>query len=242
MKKVLKRVLSVILILSLLICLSGCEVLEKAKESKAVYKDKNILYNGYEYIKLSYCKYFSPDINRERMLFLTEKDVPVLLAGFFGKEIYLINDIFIHDDVDDTMYYCRSDHYEEIENLCKSENAFNNICYEYGYYDEKTGNYTYKTYNLTKEEKQLVEKTYKNADVLKLPKGAELSDILDSVELEKSSDNGYFKKYYAEIILTEENYYFVRYDEKQKKEIYYTIPKKLTSKFDKILEKYYEQD
>jgi len=117
MKKTVK-IIALILIISVfgaLLC--GCDGLDKMKASQAFFtEDGKIIYGNTEYLPLPECDELLPVIDNEfEYIYVTAKDVPVLLSQFLCEEYQFCgNGKFLTNVYDETNYYCRTDEYEAV--------------------------------------------------------------------------------------------------------------------------------
>lgn len=130
-----KKVLCTLIIVCTLLSLSGCYMMydymliDEALESHAKftdeshkvisYKDKNFLrYDGNS----------SLEIDDDSSGYITEADVPALLAGQYGDYFYINSNENIISIMDDNKYYIREDCYEELVNSIEN-GGISYFCY-----------------------------------------------------------------------------------------------------------------
>lgn len=123
MKKTIKFTALILCVVAVATLFCGCNSLDTRKKNQAFWNNKSrteIILDGKIYKKLNANDYFSPETNSETGMFVTEKDVPVLLAGGFAfgdkyfvdenKELLCVNNV----------WYAESDVYEKYEKLMKN--------------------------------------------------------------------------------------------------------------------------
>lgn len=145
--KTFKKLICLYLCFAICFSLCSCNFLDKMRECQAFWGENGtIIYDGKTYKKLSQCEYFDPEINTEKYLRITEKNVPVMLSESFGDsaEIFKDNSIislnknnydkyngYYYND-----YYAREDVYESIEKRINSLDYFDGYAFEYTVYEE----------------------------------------------------------------------------------------------------------
>ena len=109
------------LVLTILICfsLSGCKVIDRMRNSQIHYnKNQNLVYNNKVYKLLPDCEAFAPNMENREFLYVTDKDVPVLLSRIIGNEANITEDkkfITFEDKNYIPQYYAREDLYDDID-------------------------------------------------------------------------------------------------------------------------------
>ena len=132
MKKFIRTAVLIFALTVLCFSLSACHVLDETKKAQAFKNDDGtVLYDGKIYKALP----DSPELSalsyalasdRGNMVFLTDRDVPVLLSAFFGEEAFTDKDKkiiftgYLTDGSSNSLKFCREDLYdallEEIKN------------------------------------------------------------------------------------------------------------------------------
>ena len=144
--KNIKRIFGVLILVLFLFSLCGCVDIDSMRKSHAVYTDETmetVTYNNTEYKLLPSKDYMGWYADYGIPVYITPKDVPVLLSVPFGESFYLSkNEIFIIDDYAQTRAYCRSDMFETAS--AQMDNPQFADIYDYEYYDyEKEKEFTY---------------------------------------------------------------------------------------------------
>lgn len=117
--KIFKRIVSLLCILLCLLTLSGCEIFDDMRASRAVYKQKGdnclIVYGGKDYRLFGYPGDNVEMVESFAQIYITEPDIPLLLIDLFGQQGYVNanktvigtpdGDWYVRDDVYDS--FCR---------------------------------------------------------------------------------------------------------------------------------------
>lgn len=123
MKKTVKNLLCIALVFCFALSVTGCKSLDTKKSNQAFWNNKEkteIVLNGKIYQQLPVCEYFSPDVISDKATYVTDKDVPVLLAPEFSNGSYMINkekDIIM---LNSGTGYARADKYDQYKKLIKN--------------------------------------------------------------------------------------------------------------------------
>lgn len=229
MKKTFKLIAIFCITALLALTLCGCDALDEMRASQVFYTDDgNLIYGGAEY------KYLTdgdsgidPFYNSEQTVYLTDKDVPVLLSAFFGEmadlsadERFIGNGLFI---------YCRADCYDEMASRIEKGFVAETYCYEYYNFRMEESIF----YVLTDDEKEAVNKVITTVTPTTLPDGVSLNP-LESVELELCSKDMLFRTDSFELCVTENSSYYLT-DFTESDTLIYNVPDELKPVFAKIL-------
>lgn len=238
MKKIFKNSICIFTLLCLILSLSGCRMLDKAKSCHAFWNEKgNIVLGDTEYLPLPPCNELQPEYSFKRDdIYVTESDVPVLLSEFLGQGFYPSDDgVFLtnHYDYTESVIYCRKDRYEEIASMIEKGISYSKLCYYYSYYDEETDDFEDKYYILSEKEATAVETVYANVSPTELPAGAEFTAIEHSAYLMFCLDDLPFKKDFCELAVASDTYYLIEYPDEGS--VIYKVPKELNSTFEGIM-------
>ena len=171
MKRILKKVLICAVIASLCLCLSSCKFIENKRKEHAVYTDSTkseIMLNGalYKEVEADWIMMVAP-IGNSRTVYVTDKDVPVLLAEFKGSwsQAKVDDKLVFSETLDDRTgeymdaVYCREDYIKEF-NVLKDKINLDSICIET--YD---ADYNSQMCIFSKEEVSVMEKAIKTSKV-----------------------------------------------------------------------------
>ena len=136
MKKFIRTAILVFALTVLCFSLSGCHALDTARNAQAFLNDDGtILYDGKiykplpagsEYAELTYSLISSYIENNT--VYITEKDVPVLLSGIVGTSAHIDKDKkiicanYVIDNSSDSRNYCREDIYDNFVEEIKNPN------------------------------------------------------------------------------------------------------------------------
>jgi len=245
MKKALKIFLCIVTVITICFSLTGCNLLEDAREAHAFWKDGNIVLGNSEYIVLPPCETLRPDYSELTEIYVTEPDVPVLLSMFLGTPLTKSNDgVFLVDDSytleDDVIFYCRSDKYDEIIDRINEGFKPTGYCYEYTEYND---DYDYewqpRTYILSDLEKKAVDSVVAKVKPTVLPEIAN-TEYEYAVYLDECSQDMLFKKSSYEIYLNKNIYYIYEY--KESKAYLYTVPSEYNASFESLMSKSIESE
>ncbi len=218
MKKLIKNIAVLFVVITVAASLSGCSLVSDARSSQAFYGTNqdgisSIKYQSQEYYLLPSTELLSPTIDDDAdYIYATKPDVPVLLSFFLGDAYSVSTDgaILIHND-ESSLYYCRSDKYEEISDIINNGFTPENYCYIYYGYDVLEDNFTEKKVLLTDGEQAALEKALSEGEFSALPEMAEVA-YDHSVNLYQCTADMLFTEYYLDLIVVEGNYYFLAYD------------------------------
>ncbi len=153
------RLLALTLALVLLCGLAtGCQALDDMRARHATLSDDNkLLYiNNTTYRLLPENEYFWPLRQFGHSIYVTEADVPTLLASFVNSDIgnFCNNGVILATS---NHNYCRVDQYEKYTALLQRPFHPTGYGYNYSVYDEQAGQYATKQYRLTAEQTAAIE-------------------------------------------------------------------------------------
>lgn len=237
MKKFAKIVILCLCTALLCVSLTGCDFIDEMRECQAFYnEDGNIVLEGnVEYIPIQIPEGLQVSVDYEEMVYVTERDVPVLLSEAFGATYYKSKDeIFLEHyegDSDVNIYYCRADKYDFVEELVGKD--YVPAGYVYTYYDYIVGEE--KEYHLTGAQSQAVEAVLSTVTPTVIPDNYEIYwDCL--IETYTYGEQDILRRYEFDIGLVNETYSIVIDGEN-----IYEVPVEYNSTFERITEKYLEQ-
>lgn len=243
MKKNLKRFSVLLLTLSLLFALCGCDALDEMRQRQAfVNEDGTITWQGNIYKELPYSEFLNPDTSYENRVYATKPDVPVLLAdmnhersfeatedkkvlsGYYGGEEYC---------------YCLESIYDE---LCARINApFEPevVCYDYSVYNEETNEMDMKYYTLTQEQVDAIRLIVETEEPTVLADGMYM-DTMNHIWLDECSADRLFSRRTMQISLSASGntYYLTLYTDDG--EVLFTVPSGCNDIFGDIYKAYNE--
>lgn len=209
MKRTLKTAVCLLACLVLCLALTSCDALDDARDHQAFYgEDGSILWQGNTYRALPVCEELSLMPYGRVTVYITEEDVPVLLASMLGApldvsadEVFLVTPYYYQDTP--TAVYCRTDRYDEI--ATRIQNGVELTCYSYegtGFYPELE-TYGTKTMLASAELTEILNNTLAKAP-LELPKGAKM-DYAYCTLIHRSSEDLMFRKYAFEVRFSTDN-------------------------------------
>lgn len=242
MKKTLKLLALVISCLLICVAFVGCDNIEAMRKNQAIVTEEGVICNGKEYIPFNQeSEYLTPIIDREKMIFVTEKDVRVLLSGMLGTAYYMSEDgTFLYSDeyssIDVTLpaMYCLEEKYDEI--VKKIEKGFEPVGYSYSTYD--WWNDKMVDYYFTEAENKAVEKVFDTEwQIVSGPVSFDDDVFIDIISY---SDDKLFSMDAFDLYKKGDGYYFVTSDEDYNHEFYYTVPEELKAVFQNIMDDYLE--
>lgn len=142
MKKMLKKSLALLVLLSLSLTFSSCSVLDDLKEKHAVFTNEEqteIEYKGNLYHPLEDVPIDISVLVKYDWLNLTEKDVPVLLSSFYREHVDITHDesLIIVLDRENGDVYCKDDVRERISETIKTDKFDNTYALFEDYYNLK---------------------------------------------------------------------------------------------------------
>lgn len=244
MKKILRLITLLLVSAFLITSFCGCQPLDEIKASRAIWSSNDLSkfkLNNQEYIQLPYYEYLQPYIDDESVIFVTEKDVPVLLSAVMGEPLYRDTTGYFYftsydyDNEFDLNYYCREDKYEEtlrrIENYSKNGFTPEAYCYSYYSYDEELTKY----YILTDQQHKAVDDVLSTVQGTALP--GEMNILYDySVLIEECSKDMVFSRVKMDIYVKNNEYFISR--DIEGKTVIYTVPPEHNNIFADIMAPY----
>ncbi|MBO5089342.1 MAG: hypothetical protein J6C27_00310 [Clostridia bacterium] len=214
-KKLLCLALTVLLCFSLI----GCNAIDKMRDAQIHFNDDgNLEYDGNEYKQLPPCSAFSPNITYSTNLYITDKDLPVLLSEQFGGRAYLTKDkLYINSHSysssdGTTAFFARTDIYDSIAERINSGNYFEGFCFYYSYWDDsdEIGSYMQKEKIISEE----AEKAVKEVITTTAPDESIDIDLLSQyavTDLYACSNDLLFSEYSATIYKTDKFIYITAF-------------------------------
>lgn len=219
------------LMLMTVFLLSGCVSLQDLRDDHAIYTDKSekeIIWQGRKYLYLTDTSEsnFSPDYDFDNPINITDKEVPVLLAGYEGSFGYVSKDsvfISLYEKV-----YCLEEKYEEKKGLVENPPELKYFAYQY-YEDDEYSTMHFEVLD-TDKTKQLEDMlkacTVEKKDV----------DYMVVAEMYHSSKDGLFCAYNdITLCMNEEEQYFWDIYENEEYNLY-KIPKEYNKTIEKVFE------
>ena len=155
--KMIKRTFALVLLLSLLLSLTGCNWLDEMRQQQAFFDAGKIVYNGITYQLLPESDTLYPELDYSHYIYPTTPDVPVLLSTIIANEwFYLSKDAAFLVGSNDSIY-CRQDMHAQISQRIREGFTPEVICYFYDVWDEKDYDYTEQAYILTDSQIEMLE-------------------------------------------------------------------------------------
>lgn len=253
MKTTLRRLLTLAVAVVLCLSMTGCIALDDMRKAQAFYNTNEAgdpVYTAFTWNGAVYKELQMDDVQlaiktgQRHSIYVTEKDVPVLLSVGMGREMTVSeNGILARCDGSEKgepFYYCRADEYDAIVAQITSGNIDFTRCY-YSWYDLEKEEYD--SYELSEAEYAAVQTVYNTVEPEELPEGANM-EFDYYAELNQLSENGVFEKYWLDVCVAGKTYYLCEYDEAWNMTLY-TVPKKLNAEFESLIKKAiqaYEQE
>lgn len=233
MKK-MKRIIAAILLFAICLVATGCVNIKELRKTHGIWADEGqmvIQLNGKEYKKLPYAdERFNMD--GWQQIFVTTKDVPVLLAQTGSSFLMNKKEILLQDQTlpYEGGYYCRSDYYDAVVEEYQKGVVFTKYLYEY--YDVDTDRD--ETYELTKEQINAIERVAGDETLL-IEKDTDYMD--SSPFISCYSEDEIFRKDYCYILRSDGEYYLV-VEEDYMESRCYRVPSELWKIYTEILHDY----
>lgn len=239
MKKVIRITALFLALLMLAPALIGCDNIDELRAKQGFWNDDgSISFNGETYKRLYTNEHLSSSTWRD--LNITEKDVPVLLSGWFQSAYatYSIDssNIFIvwqNPDVPPEIY-CRSDKFEYFSDLLKEGIVYDKFCFYYVGLDEEDDEWEDIRYILTDKEKAAIHDIIENE-----PKAEDynLEEGYDILSIFYQSTDGFFEKSSnIELLVSNSQCYItVREDDNER---IFRVPDNYKKLFDGMLKNY----
>lgn len=237
--KSIKKILCLVLTLLLCFSLISCNRIDEMREMQVHFNDnKNIVYDGHEYMLLPECEAFNPKTNFDKYVFLTEKDVPVLLSEMFGSIGYVSEDnnfITMGGIKYTNQHYARAGVYDKIVARINNGNYFDGYGFYYAYVDgaEEIPSHRSKFEFISNEVKEVI-------DIIMSGQPEEDIDIsllyqFENFTLFASSDDLMFNEDVLTIYKTESHIYLL--DDNKVSNIY-KVPKEHYDAINSIIERH----
>lgn len=242
MKKITKRILVLLVALSLVFVFSGCDALDEMRQQQAfINTDGSITWQGNVYKLLPSRSYINPIQTNSRTVFATEPDVPVLLASSFAKKtLYTaFDDKLLVNVYGETMFYCIESEYDAMCERIRAPFVPDKVCYQYGFYNEETKQYETRYYTLTQEQLDAIKLVTETVEPTVLTDGMYLNTWC-SVYLEECSDDMLFRRDIMEISYSGTTYYIELYTEF--KPVLFTVPAGCNAIFGEIFKAFMDAE
>ncbi len=247
--KYIKKILCLTLAVLLCFSLIGCNAIDKMRDAQIHFNDKgNLEYDGKEYKQLPACDAFSPDITYSTNLYITDKDVPVLLSEQFGGRAYLTKDeLFINShsystEDGNSAFFARTDIYNSIASRINAGDYFEGFCFYYQYWNEDgdIGFFDQKEKIISEESEKAVKEIITNGT----PDEEIDIDLLTQftvTDLYACSNDLLFSEYSATIYKTEKFIYITAFTGLNK-ELVFKVSEEYYDAINEIIESYNKLD
>ncbi len=237
MKK-MKRLLALSVAL-ILVCFSatGCNAINEMRARHGYYTETgSIMLGETEYRLLPNNEYFSPIRDNDDEIYVTDKDVPVLLSAMLGVGFDSYNDGLILSSgiYGEDRNYCRADKYEEIAAQMAGEFNPTGYCYTYSAFVTKTETYEERAYLLTEEQKNAVRRILATVEGVERAENAEYT-YDHRISLEVCTDNMLLRDWRYDIEVNNGTYYLIENDLYAANGIEYKLPSEYNTFFEEIM-------
>lgn len=259
--KRMKRILALVLAVSLCLSLSGCRWLDEAKTSQAKWQgDGTFVLNGIVYKPIAESTYDLNTSGEFETGYITAKDVPVLLSFLAGEEYYSYHDGIIIEtygqdpnvkqsptDEYYVFYYCHEDYYDSV--VDRIQNGFEIDVYAYHYWKEENPSIWSKDYFssmdeyvLTKEERAAVDQVIAGIEMMEPDEYKDALDINLTIPLRGYSSDRLFYRDICDLVCYKDGYAICFEKESGDEYFYYEcpVPEEMNPTFDKIFRAYKE--
>lgn len=202
-----KRILALVLVLTLCLAFSGC-TLDSMRKSHAINTEEGkIVWDGMEYIALPHDVMINAKIDYETQVYVTKPDVPLLLQEIYGQSVGIsLDGKFLEGWYGQT--YCRSDCYDQYKNFTADNVTLDHYCYEY--YTEEGRQF----YLLKQEQTEQLNKILSEAVEEQIQKDDFYSQQISWIAgLELCSEDMLVAKHAYDVYVVNEQYCFLRYDD-----------------------------
>lgn len=224
----MKKLVVLLIVVGMLLCLCGCSGLKNMRKQQAFLEENgDVLWNGSVYKALPDSDVIYIDADYENVIYLTKKDVPVLLSVIFMEQLFFCGKDGILLEGNEDRNYCREDQYERIFALMQGNFAPELVCF--CYYTELGTQY----HTLTQEQVQTLELVAKHVAPTVLSDGMYLESE-EFINLQGFSGDMLLSRDYGAISVSGNTYYLHWYNEKEN--LLFTVPEEYRSVFAKIVE------
>lgn len=237
----MKRFLRIFALITacVMLCLSfaSCDAIDEMRELRGFWnEDGSISYGGKTYLLLPECDELHPPMREEDMVNITEKDVPILLAGQFGKRFYksVDGDFLWGGDI----VYCVSDRYDDIAQRIEAGIQLDGYCYAYYTYNDDFDS-VINYYKLSEKEINAVNATVIDKEPIALPSGTSLNCDY-AIYIERCSDDLLFRSGAFDIWVCGDAYYIKVYDMSDGNTDYYAVADEHKATFSAMMATYIE--
>ena len=214
MKRFLKVIALIISSIILILSLSGCNLLNEARNSQAFYGTNSdgistITYGKTEYYLLPSSETLSPEFSSNtNSIFATKHDVPVLLSFFLGDTYRLSIDGTILISDDSSNFYCRADKYEDVSKMISNGFTPDGYCYIYTEYNPKTDDFIEKRVLLNEQEQAVIDEIINNNNFSPLPEMTQVT-YDHCVNLYLCTADKLFIEYCLDLVILNDKYYLL---------------------------------
>lgn len=232
MGKMKKKILFLLVVLSFTFSLCGC-TMESVRSTHAVWNQQgNITWKGSEYVLLvPVDQEFTPLLNMDENLYVTEEDVPTLLQYTMGT--YMNKSLDEKFLVDTDYIYCRSDCYDEMVTVLEQGSEMNGYCYEYW---DDNGNFQY--YQLDSKQTDILNSIFDEITPVEMS----YDELYESEwvyygDVQSCSKDMLFRTFAFELWSLEDDYYIIVPDETWDQAYRYDIPAEHVEAVEEIFDK-----
>lgn len=242
MKKNFKKVIAAILCVVMAMGLGGCVTMGELKASHAYFKADTtgvIIYDDVEYLVLPKYENFSPNLDNNMNIYITQEDEPMLLREYLGNYIDISQDrnflICSYECTSTPNAYCRADVYGEMVKQLSQDHPLNRYCYSYNEWDDTFTTLSTHYYNFSDAEIEFMTTLMSEANTLVIMREDFDITSYDALALVYScSEDMMFKKEAYSVYKSYDGNYFLRGTSSSSP--VYPVPAQSVAEFKKVFD------
>lgn len=231
MKKYSKLTALILVIITFCTILCSCDAIDEMKVKQGFFQeDGTILFNNNVYVKMDIYSNIKYELCGSKLVYITEKNVPVLLSTKFGRSFHATDDNVV---LEDNVIYVREDKYAQVKK--EAEKAANG---EFDYFAIKRY-----SYSMNEKETQII-CNYRESQMIhsilsEVPPISYAGEQTELLSLYVSTENGYFGQNFGHLSLLVKSgrYVIIKDGEPEKIEEVYIVPEKYQKDMENIFSK-----
>ncbi len=233
MKKSLRLLALITAVMLLCLSFTGCSALDDMRARHGIFADDGSIHvNGEKYLRLPDNAYFSPIDDSFSAIYVTGKDVPVLLASFSDNVHYIYDSGDIIENDSGTQFYCREKLYASLAPLMEAPFAPTGYCYAYSTFDIKDHSYSTQFCRLSNTQANLILEVTTNEELIY----SEKYDVVDGIIIQACSDNLLLRDSRYELFTLGNGYVIFDFVN----DIAYSVPAQYNSMCEAIMKPYWD--